>query len=502
MRVSDFSAYISNFIGLFFTSENSSLNNKSASIPAKEIQPDKDSQEFRRFILEDAFRIQSKVTESSWQHQSPLLFSPLGLLTGMAGCVPVPSPGGPWRSGGVSWVDFSGHNMGTRPTGPDDYEKSTCENPVDVDSLADGENLIITCGDSGRNQIDGLKVPTAGINSVVFPNYLFGDKTKPINLTASAVGPNNKRFTLFEAYGSVEEFENKTRSVDTSGIYVSTAGKGDDIWGLTFDRVEGKYALLSVSATPSVIDGFMPNSPRAIHYSGNKVFVVNSNKVLDSSSGKLTYAPLTVHSYKIDDSLPYLLKKDAFIYLKNGFNPLAMGAKANGPLVILTGGLPGAGIAPTIELIPMDFSQARTSIPIAATTSVDSRPFVPSSFSELPILSERFVLVGSADGSGRIAIVDLDNAKGNSTKLVTVFDGHNIAGVLKGKDDSSAYVLSSSGYVKKVWFDFVNGKVKVGPSYKFGEQFSKNFRIGLYSTGIIVAGPNGYHRIPDHNLSD
>lgn len=92
-------------------------------------------------------------------------------------------------------------------TGPENYEKSTCEMPVDVESLSDGDHLIITCGDAGKNQIDSLEVSTAGINSTAFPNVLFGDKSRYIDFVATTVGPKNKLFTIFEAHGSHEDFE-------------------------------------------------------------------------------------------------------------------------------------------------------------------------------------------------------------------------------------------------------------------------------------------------------
>lgn len=290
--------------------------------------------------------------------------------------------------------------------------------------------------------------------------------------------------------------------MDTSGIYISTAGKGSDIWGLTFDRIDGKFALPSDKSAGTVIDGFQPNSPRAILSAHDKVYVLNSNKIIDPSSGRITYAPLTLHSYKIDESLPHLLKKESFIFLRDAFNPLAMALRKNGYLAVLTGGIHGFGLAPSIEVISQNFAPARTSIPIVGENTIDSKAFVPASFSDLPILNDRYALVGSADGSGRVAIVDLNWTKGSSAKFVTVLEGHNIAGILKGQDEASAYVLSSSGYVKKMSFDFSDGSVKLGPSYRFANQFSKNFRIGQYSNGLIVAGPGGYHRIPEHYLAE
>ncbi len=506
MRVSDFSAYIHNLVNLFFPFDISSSQPKPSSIPIKESSPDIHSQEFRNFLLQDAFRVRSEVTQETWQRQSPLLFSPWGVLTGMTGCIPLPAPGGPWRSGGVAWVsplpDYQDLESRTIRSGPDNYEKSTCEMPVDMESLPDGDNLVITCGDTGKNQIDDLRVSTAGIKSTAFPNVLFGDKSKYINLVATTLGPKGKVFTVFEAHGSNEDFEKKIRDVNTSGIYVSNSGKGEDIWGLTFDRIDGKFALPSDKSTGTAIDGFQPNSPRAILFVQDKVFVLNSNKVIDPISGRVTYAPLTVHSYKIDESLPYLLKKDSFTFLRDAFNPLAMAFRKNGYLAVLTGGIPGLGLPPSIEMISQNFAPVRTSIPIVGENTVDSKVFMPASFSDLPILNDRYALVGSADGSGRVAIVDLNWTKGNSTKFVTVLEGQNIAGILKGQDGSSAYVLSSSGYVKKMSFDFSDGSVKLGPSYRFAGQFSKNYRIGQYSNGLIVAGPGGYHRIPERYLTE
>lgn len=84
MRISDFFFKLGEHLNSFFTSAT-----ESSAVSAAETQPlivDQFVLAQRAEILRDAFG-QNSESHSNWKNQSPLLFSPLGILASMTGCV-------------------------------------------------------------------------------------------------------------------------------------------------------------------------------------------------------------------------------------------------------------------------------------------------------------------------------------------------------------------------------------------------------------------------------
>jgi hypothetical protein len=486
-------------------------------------------------------------------------FTPLGFLFMLKGCanegdtqgssadttpLPRPTENPPVQTGG----DAGGLGTGIQTM----FAATKCQHPNDLDIANAAKGLLMTCSDDGLagvtdgvGLIEKLDASSGSVTALNLPSTFNGDSSKPVHLTSSAPGTGGIIYTGFAASGSKAEFEGGSRSFGSSGIFTSSeAGTGTGAI-TTFDSLQLKLpdgsilpiSLAGINGNDTTVNSIQPNTPASMTTMGSRLIVVNANKALDKA-GKADFAPFTIHRYTVDaggaltpeavgdaQTISKITGTDnpnnAFL-VDGHYNPAAIAAIDNDRFAVVEqglpmsksadgGGLPGGNSSGIHVFKAADLQSGLNDGPdsagssfIAFTDAPDPKnpgvDFVANSSSQLSIIGNRYALIGSFDGSGRIAVVDCNATPppvGTSrVQYIKIFeDGSDIASVVANPNGSFAYVISDTGKIRTVTVaqgaDF--GKVSaietlasVPPGASFPAAFA--------DSSVIAAHPGGYSK--------
>lgn len=412
------------------------------------------------------------------------------------------------------------------------FATSRCRNPLDLDLASAAGSVIMTCGDSsgeGNAILEILNASSGGTPTVrSLPAFLGGSMSKPIHLLSSATGDSGIIYASFASSRSTAELESEhspiglVPSLSNSGIYTTNEAGTGTVAVTSFDPIEihptGSavipFSLAGLNGADATLPTLQPNNPVSMLRIGNRVIVLNNNRIINTVDGTLDYAPATVHRYTINPSTGALVPESAgeafsavvkagtsttsnAALLDGYYNATALGMIDANRFGVVVQGLPGensSGIhilnaADLQSGLPEDPDRSGSFIAFAdapdpANPDVD---FVASDSSQLTVVHNRYALVGSFDGTGRIAVVDCNTeaaAPGASRiRYIRVFDdGSDIANIVAHPNGDFAYVISDTGKIRAV-------TLAEGPNYgRVGETFTlANFAPGSVSPAIYAA---------------
>jgi hypothetical protein len=277
--------------------------------------------------------------------------------------------------------------------------------------------------------------------------------------------------------------------------------------------------------------GFNPNTPVSMLKADGKLYVLNANRVFNYDAAAanaadpeaepkqvLDYAPASIHAFSIgaDGSLTPAQAGDQALmvgteskpghaYVMNGsFNPSAMADLGDGRLAVVTRGL-GSGNTSVLHVYNIEdftsgLSGANSDIAItdgsALNFSINASPHLPI----VELGGTPYALLGSNDGTGRVALVNLGKDVVDSERLefFGVFDGEtNVASIVP--DGDRAYVISDKGDIRPLYlFDNAEQGISfgsVGPVKKLATtDAGTHYVAGLSGNSLVAASPNNYSK--------
>ncbi len=486
-------------------------------------------------------------SSSSLFSSNPLMLNGLVVFGGLPGCShepldDMPPPGDPDIDDPSDDenppVNTGGDNggLGTINTS---FANSACKHPLDLDLSSDTNSLLLTCGDrasqgdtEGVAILERINATTGHIDQLLLPNLLEDEPTKPVYLTAAASEGGSVTHVGFASDGTVAELTGGTRSLGNSGIFIVPEADENLTSHVLFNSFQrnlpgddGRVALANLSgAAPASVIHFTPNTPVSMVRSGTHLYVLTRNHAVNPVDGSLDLAPATILRYDVNATNGSLtpvsigaVQSNVIAgtstphnaYLMDGaYNPTALAVASDGRLVAVTQGIPGEN-ASSIHVFNPDMTSGITSgagsseiiISDAANPDYD---FVASSSSQVALYGNN-AIVGSMDGSGRIAIVDVSAAGpsggANRTRFVTVFDdGSDIANVVLNPNGQFAYVISDSGAIRAVTLTEGANFGKVGDTFSLASGVMPGTTIpaAFRSSSIIAARPLHYSRAEVH----
>jgi hypothetical protein len=426
------------------------------------------------------------------------------------------------------------------------FGTSACRLPLDLDPSNSTGSAIMTCGHNGLDgNSDGvstaelINLSNGAVTPLQLPTTLDGNEAFPVSTFSSATGTGGIMYTGFAAANTVPQLEGNNALLSNSGVFVWNESNPGEATNVTFPRIafasflpDERFQL----ENEQTLTGIRPNRPISMVRQGNYLFTLSDPFALDGS-GALTRAPAVVHRFSIgsDGALtpapittgnPLVnagteTPANATV-LAGAFRPTAITAVGSDRIAVLVQGRESVTSTSSIRLYSTDmaptaFDAAPNGDPVSNEISLPPG-FVSNSSSQLTIVEiggQPHALVGSEDGSGRIAVVNLSRSyvpAEDRIHFINAFDDDHdqttdhgdIANIVVRPDGQFAYAISTDGKVRAVTLtgdmnDPDSGFGAVGNVYNLtgstpadGVQQPALFAGG----GIISARPLGYSKAP------
>jgi hypothetical protein len=437
------------------------------------------------------------------------------------------------------------------------FASSVCETPVDMDLSAIDSNVIMTCGDNadlGQTQgASKLEIVNPGTGEIVPIQLPITHRNIPIRLTSAASGSGNILYVGFKAAGSESQFESDISRFNHSGIFVVNQETGmvigdpitfapialpfpveiANVAGVGSDPSGGEGGAGGTSGETQVpaINGFTPNSP-ILGQIGNELYAVCSNDTLNRPAALegltpiIDFAPVSAHAFIInaDGSLspkagvsPQPISEEGNVSVLFGaFNPKAVADLGDGRIAILVQGVPGRGNSSTIQVLnTSNFESGLGETAFSSyidLTDSGGLNFFANNSGNLAIIhlevqgadgpeAVPHAIVGSADGSGRVALVNLapDVPEETRTTFISVYKDAELADIAAiVADGDRAYVVSDTGKIRTLFL--ADSAEADGPKFgNVGPVHNLNtvppgtrMEAALSGSSILVAQPGNY----------
>lgn len=395
-----------------------------------------------------------------------------------------------------------------------------CLNPASMVAMA--SSILMFCGDDsaveggdGVGRIEEIN-PSSGAADVPFIPVAVGDTYK---ISSGAVSDGIVIAGLAPS-GTVADYESTGPDLlQNSGLlaFSKTGGVADIANTVLFDELTFDFSFpLANVENPSeqqLISTLVPNTPVSMAVVGNTVYVLNANRAFNNQAALdgldvLDYAPATVHAYTLggDGSLTPATVGDVEMVV-NGeltpghayplfgqYAPAAIADVGDGRLAVLIRGI-GGGDNPSKVIVFDPSDPGNTSAEYSITDSAGLN-FWAGTSNQLNIVDYNdapHALVGAGDGSGRLAMVNLDDG---TTTYVGVFTGDaNVQSISVNATHNVVVVTSSNGEARTVNLgevDEITGLPTVGQTHTIPADPKESAIIG---NNVIVAHPMSYTRI-------
>lgn len=418
------------------------------------------------------------------------------------------------------------------------FAASDCAKPVDLDIASDTSSLLMTCSDTegaGNAILERINASTGAVEALLLPDTLENEPTKAVHLTSAAGSGTGVVHVGFAPTGTDAQFISGARSLGNSGIFITPENDANATSHVLFNPFQIRYdgsilpiSLAGVNGTDATVNSFTPNTPVSMVRLGNQLFSLTQNRVVNhmgttsASDDTMDFAPATILRYGVSSSgalsatpigsagLGNVIAGSSDphnAYFMDGvYNPTAIGATEDGRLVVVSQGIPGAN-ASSIHVFNPDFTSGLTdgagSSEIVLNDSANPDfDFVVNNSSQVTLVGNT-AIVGSFDGSGRIAIVDVSAAgpSGGASRIryVKVYDnGSDIANIVANPSGQYAYVISDTGHIRTVTLTAGDNFGKVGNDYSLASGLMSGTTIpALFrANAVIAARPNGYSKAP------
>ncbi|HKY62857.1 MAG TPA: hypothetical protein VJR29_05495 [bacterium] len=497
-------------------------------------------------------------SESRASYSSPFLSGGWGLIAGLAsvtGCsshdpltetptdtdVPDPSDGEnppmiPGEDGGLG--------AGIQTT----FGTSVCPLPLDLDQANNASQAIMTCGHNGLNgtatgvgTAELIDIASGNVTPLQLPTTLDGDEARPVSTFSSATGTGGVMYTGFAAANTVPQLQGNNSLLSNSGVFVWNESSPGDATAVTFPRIafasflpDERFQL----ENEQTLTGIRPNRPVSMVRQGNYLFTLSDPFALDGD-GSLTRAPAVVHRFTVGSNgaltpapIPTASGNPLVVagtddpanatVLAGAFRPTAIAAVGSDRIAVLVQGSEGLTSTSSLRLYtndmaPTAFEAAPNGDPVSNEITLPPG-FVSNSSSQLTIVEingQPHALVGSEDGSGRIAVVNLSSSfvpSEDRVHLINVFDEDHdltsdhgdIANIVVRPDGQFAYAISTDGKIRAVALsgtpgDTDSGFGAVGNIYNLTGSAPADGvqQPALFSNGAIVsARPLAYSKAP------
>ncbi len=393
-----------------------------------------------------------------------------------------------------------------QPGAGSDWKKSLedfCGEPAHLTRLND-TSVLATCGDlpvDPNEQVAMVKLENGETKKIVVPKNLLGN-TNALYHTA-AVATADGKFVYVGYTQELQDAPNKNWVLD-SGVHSINAETGQIFYSMKFDQVD----MSGPNGVGQVVDSegnsigiFTPNKPVAFltvqDGETTKLIVVNrningyNNDVELVAPGTFTILTLSNNTavaaeasqVSVDaNRLPLSQYDSAGAYKPLSSDP----SEWNYSSTIMVGdhGLAGAAdIGNGTFLTLADIDQKITIFDYqGVATGFMNLPFKPAAQSEVVVLKKylgtenNFALLGTADGSGRVAMISLSNLEA-APQYYAVFTAQAVDRAELSEDKKSLKIIGSNG--DEVSFSLPNGETI---------DFYKKENNGL---DLFISGSNG-----------
>ncbi len=418
---------------------------------------------------------------------------------------------------------------------------TACRNPIDLDISSDASSLLMTCSDDGRDGnfegvslVERINATTGAKTALLLPDSIDNEPEKAVHLTSAASTGTGVFHAGFTATGSEAQFTGGQRSYANSGVFWASESDPNNANHVLFQPFEVRLAgsrmpisLGAANGTDATVWSIQPNNPVSMVRVGDQLLVLTANHTVNPQDGLIDFGPASVLRYNIAGSgaltasgmgaaSPTTIAggdQDHNGFVMDGvYNPSSIADLGDGRIAILSQGLPGENSSTIHVYNASDFSSGLNAsgssagspeIILSDLTGPDGPDFGSNSSSQLTIVGGRYALVGGADGSGRMAIVDLQRpapaSGGTRLRFVKIFDdGHDIANIVANPNGNYAYVVSDTGEIRTVTLTAGADYGKVGNIYTLASGLLAGTTIpaAWRASSIIAASPLQYHRAP------
>lgn len=372
------------------------------------------------------------------------------------------------------------------------FGTSACSVPLDLDPANTSGQAILTCGNTGRDgneagvgTAERIDIASGAVTPLQLPITLNGSASAPVSTFSSATGSGGIMYTGFASANTVPQLQGNASLLSNSGVYVWNESSPEDATAVTFPRISFASFLPDERfqlENEQTLTGIRPNRPVSMVRQGNYLFTLSDPFALDGS-GALTRAPAVVHRFSVgsDGALtpaPITVGNPLVnagtsdpanaTLLAGAFRPTAITAVGSDRIAVLVQGSESVTSTSslrlyTTDMAPTAFDAAPNGDPVSNEITLPPG-FVSNSSSQLNVVEiggQPHALIGSEDGSGRIAVVNLSRsfvAAEDRIRIVNVFDEDHdltsdhgdIANIVVRPDNAFAYAISTDGKIRAV----------------------------------------------------
>jgi len=489
---------------------------------------------------------------------NPLAISGWTFLGGLQGCSHAPLDDMPPGDNTVvpdptddPPVNTGGNNGGLGAGIVTAFAASQCHRPLDLDPASDASSLLMTCGDTegqGNAILERINASSGAVTQLLLPDTIGNDPTKPVHLTSAASSGGGIVHVGFAPTGTDVDFTGGARHFSLSGIFTTPEADesattnvlypalqqfvGSNVTPITLAGIQldnaGTATEHASSGVDAVVNQFNPNTPVSMVRIGNHLYSLERNLVLNPTNGKIDLAPTTIHRWDVNatsgaltplaigatqsaNHIPGSTDPSNAFLISGAYNATAIAALGTDRVAAVIQGLPGDEGSSQLRVYNLDLTPGLNSpggITTISTISLSDSTgsFTANNSSQLAIYGDRYAIVGSADGSGRIAIVDCNRdapaPPANRARFVKAFDdGHDIANVVLNPNGQYAYVISDTGSIRTVTLTEGDNFGKVGDAFTLASGLHSGTVIpaAFRADSVIAARPDGYSKAPIAN---
>ncbi len=423
------------------------------------------------------------------------------------------------------------------------FGTSACPRPLDLDPANNASQAILTCGhtgldghEAGVGTAERIDLASGNVTPLQLPTTLDGDDARPVSTFSSATGTGGIMYTGFAAANTTNQLQGNNSLLSNSGVFVWNESAPDEATAVTFPRISFASFLPDERfqlENEQTLTGIRPNRPVSMVRQGNYLFTLSDPFALDGS-GSLTRAPAVVHRFTVGSNgaltpapIPTASGNPLVnagttdpanaTLLAGAFRPTAIAAVGSDRIAVLVQGRESVTSTSSIRLYTNDMSVAALDAapngdPVSNEISLPPG-FVSNSSSQLTIVDiggQPHALVGSEDGSGRIAVVNLSRSfvpSEDRVRMINVFDEDHdltsdhgdIANIVVRPDGAFAYAISTDGKIRAVSLAEGENFGAVGQVYNLtGSAPADGFQQpALFASGAILsARPLAYSKAP------
>lgn len=404
-----------------------------------------------------------------------------------------------------------------------DHASGNCLNPADIMLSHVNNSVLMVCGDDptvdGGEGVGVIEVVDPGASgpatALAVPTMIAGDAGRLVRLSSGVTQEGSSLIVAgLSPAGNQADFESNPSIFANSGILAmsQTGGVPDSNDVVEFDQLDFTFPIplanVPGSAEQPVVSSIQPNTPVSMTILGDTLYVLNANMAYNQQAALegldvLDYAPPTIHAYTIGDSGTLTPKaifeeptEPAFEFalpLIGQFAPAAINTTPDGNLAVLIRGI-GGGDNPS-KILVINPENPAESQEISITDSAGLN-FWAGPSNEMPIVDfngSPHALVGAGDGTGRLAMVNLDDG---STSYVGVFSGEtNVVSVVVDTSGTQLVAVSDTGSIRTVnlgEIDEISGLPKVGEIHSIP---AEPRLAALRGNSMIVAHPTSYTQV-------